>query len=177
MRTFLAVDVPPPEAEGFRFASPTSHITLRFLGERTPAESDQIAKVVGPAVRPLPPFRCVLRGAGAFPNVERPRVAWVGVAEGATELIDLERVVSSALGTVGIAAEPRPYFPHLTLFRVRGRSDAGRVRRLVDELRDRTMGTAEIREVLLKESRLTPQRAEHRTLAAFPLAGTPPGPA
>jgi 2'-5' RNA ligase len=96
------------------------HVTLRFLG---PTEPDRIAAVrtaVEAAARRVKPFELGLAGGGAFPNLARPRVLWLGLARGLDRLDDLTRRVAGALAEQGWPHDDRPARPHLTLARSDG---------------------------------------------------------
>ena len=96
------------------------HLTIRFLG---PTPEDQVsagAKAVGEIAAATPPFDVELSGAGAFPSPERPRVLWIGVATGTTELERLAAAANERLATLGWPVDERPYRAHLTLARSDG---------------------------------------------------------
>lgn len=172
-RLFFAVEVPPPRAEGFTFAEAPPHLTLRFLGDVPEEQVPTLVRCAEEALRDLPAFRLVLRGAGVFPGPARPRVLWAGVGEGAEEVGRLAERLSASLLGLGWPLEKRPFVPHLTLLRIRNREEAERARRTVAELAGRELGSTEIRAVLLKESTLTPNGAIHGTIATIPLAEAP----
>jgi RNA 2',3'-cyclic 3'-phosphodiesterase len=126
---FVAV-VPPPEVvaalaerledlpiPGRLVPPPNFHITLRFVGKVDPVSYDRLLASL--ATRSLvEPFRVRLGGFGAFPNPRRATVVWVGVdADPALE--DLAAIVEDAVVTAGFDPEERPFFPHLTVARVR----------------------------------------------------------
>jgi 2'-5' RNA ligase len=96
------------------------HLTIRFLGitpsERLPAVSAAVAAVAALE----PPFVVAIRGAGAFPNVRRPRALWLGIDAGAAELADLSRMMNVELAGAGWPPDDRPFRPHLTLARSDG---------------------------------------------------------
>jgi 2'-5' RNA ligase len=96
------------------------HLTLRFLGptldERMPALVDAIQG----AVAGVTPFRVRLAGGGAFPGPDRPRVLWLGVAEGVDRLGDLARSLEDRLVSAGWLRDERPFRAHLTLARSDG---------------------------------------------------------
>jgi 2'-5' RNA ligase len=96
------------------------HLTLHFLG---PTLDDRIVPAtaaVRAAATASTPFEVSIGGAGAFPSASRPRALWLGIRSGATELIELARVVDATLVTAGWMFEPRPLSPHLTLARSDG---------------------------------------------------------
>ncbi len=103
------------------------HTTLKFLGEVDPARVPEIIARVqrGMAMQPTAPAIVRLRGLGAFPQPERPKVIWLGV-QGESEsnqgrLLSLARAVEDWMAELGFPREERPFRAHLTLGRVRDR--------------------------------------------------------
>src|ERR671937_1155523 len=78
------------------------HFTLAFLGEQ-PGPDDALA--AGESLRDLTAFELVLSGVGAFPSTMRPRVIWLGVTGGASDLIGAAERLHKALRERGFALE------------------------------------------------------------------------
>lgn len=133
MRLFIAL-TPPPEVqrtvwEAFRslrarelpvkWVSPDGvHLTLKFLGEVGDERRDELVTALGAAAAGMRPIALAVRGAGVFPDPERPRVFWAGVEpDPALEL--LAHGVERGFGALGFATEGRPFRPHLTVGRAR----------------------------------------------------------
>jgi len=95
------------------------HITLKFFGEVVPERFDAIEEMIGFAVRGMPPIHLTIAGAGAFPDLVRPRVLRLDLG-GATNDLELlqDRLERGGLG-LGFAPEGRPFHPHITLGRVK----------------------------------------------------------
>jgi 2'-5' RNA ligase len=111
-----------PGGEDLRWTAPEAwHITLQFLGN---AGADQLEclKVRFGAVQ-SPPAPVQLGALGAF---ERGGIVYVDVDPGPA-LIALQQKVLAATSTCGFIPEDRPFHPHITLARVKGRR---RLRRL-----------------------------------------------
>ncbi|MCI4368577.1 MAG: RNA 2',3'-cyclic phosphodiesterase [Thermoplasmata archaeon] len=172
MRAFVAVEVPHPQVPGVRGppASSPTHVTLKFLGEVPAERAAEFASALRPAVLPVRGFHATLSGVGAFPSNARPRVLWVGFKEGRETLSDLADRVDRALEPLGFPREEARFVPHVTLFRVRGPRDQALAERLLAAPPVGPLGEIDVREILLKESRLTPNGAVHSTLERFPLA-------
>lgn len=178
VRAFVAIDLGPPAAlpEGARPDAAPAHLTLRFLGEVAEDREEAIASALREAVAGVSPFTVTFEGVGAFPSRHAPRVVWVGATSGAAPLVALARRVSAALAAAGFPPEPRPFAPHVTLFRVRSARDRERARLLLEgTLPPPPPRTVHVMEVLLKQSTLTRNGAQHRTRERFPLSG-PAGP-
>ena len=94
------------------------HLTLRFLGTVDRVTYERFLHAIGDQEHPEP-FTVSFDGLGAFPNTRRAAVVWAGVDQGIVELELLNELAESAAQAAGLAAEERPYRPHLTLARVR----------------------------------------------------------
>lgn len=141
------------------------HLTLKFLGEVN-AESDvpRLEKAIRAAVQGTERFELTLYGTGAFPDLRRPRVLWVGVKP-CPPLEFLQVRLESFLEQEGFPREERPFKPHLTLGRVKGRSglEAALVELRKHETRE--FGSMTVSRLSLFESRLKPDGAEYRVVS------------
>jgi len=95
------------------------HLTLKFLGET----SDEKIVVVKTALDGIggrfSPFEISLKNAGAFPDIQSPRVLWIGLDKGAKESGDIASLIDEELSKIGFDKESRPFASHLTIGRVR----------------------------------------------------------
>jgi 2'-5' RNA ligase len=139
------------------------HLTLRFLGDVREGLVEGLKGLVSGLG--FSPFRMELVGVGAFPNLRRPRVVWVGIREGVEELRGIfDRLEPEVVG-MGFKPEGRGLSPHITIARVRSGRNRGK---LVDEVSshgDEPLGGFEVRHVRLKKSVLTPRGPVYSTLA------------
>lgn len=108
-------------ADGLRWSSPESwHVTLVFLGATSPSQYDcVIARLRSLAATPVP---VQLEGLGFF---DRSGVFFAGVRI-SSELAELQKSVVAATSECGFEPEDRPYHPHITLARNRGRENGVR---------------------------------------------------
>lgn len=134
VRSFIALEVPlsirealarlgegvPASAGRVRWvAAPSLHLTLVFLGEIQDGRLIPVAETLRAAASGIPPFVTALSGIGGFPGLERPRVVWVGVGEGAAEVRRLKERLDAVLDPLGFEPGERDFHPHLTLGRVK----------------------------------------------------------
>ncbi len=148
--------------DGLRWSAPESwHITLQFLGN-TP-EYDCIVERLRELRSPPVPIR--LEGLGFF---ERAGVFFAGV--GLTpELQLLQQRVTAATGLCGFIPETRPYHPHITLARSKGKG-AHRLRELKRRIhREPTFSSFVAEEFVLYESRTRPTGSEYKIHERFRL--------
>ncbi len=146
------------------------HLTLRFIGEVDGGLETPLARGIAAAVAERPSFPIRLRAAGVFPSHRRARVLWVGVEE-TPALATLQRAVEEAVVRVGVAPDPRPYRPHVTVGRIRRPAPPVGLAGAVAGVRFEA--TADVRRVSLMRSELLPRGARHTEIAACRLAGGP----
>jgi len=187
LRAFLAVDVGKAarralgaaaerlarEVRGreVRFVRPESyHLTLRFLGEIEAERATTLARSVAEAAAGVAPFELRLGEVAPFPSARRPQVIVATVAPEAP-LVALAGAVEAALARAGMAPEPRPFRPHLTLGRVRDRAHPAAA--AAGPLEPAPFRVAE---VVLYRSELLPEGALHTPVERMALGGKVPRP-
>jgi 2'-5' RNA ligase len=137
------------------------HLTLHFFGEIGEESLEKIKVSVLSVKGCRRPFLVEVKGLGAFPNLHRPRILWLGL-EPKDQLRQIHHDCSKALHQAGVATETRPYSPHLTICRLRqpqlGLSD------LFSSVGQTHIGRLPVDKLVLFESRLQSGGTEH-----FPL--------
>ena len=185
IRTFIAVELAPaivaqavslveqlrPAGADVKWvASQNMHLTLKFLGDVREEDTADVCRVVTKTAVEFEPFDITLGGAGAFPNVRRPRTLWIGVTQGEKELVSLQTAVERALAKRGFPKEGRAFHPHLTIGRVREGGPA--MAELGQGLQDHAgfaAGTSTVRELVVFASYLSSTGPTYEPLARAPL--------
>jgi len=200
IRAFLAIDLPPDlraalsavqqelrrrlehrvdRRTRISWVQPASmHLTLRFLGE-TPEEviellHTMLARAVAGHRRIHVPFSRL----GTFPRLQQPRVVWAGPPESweqgteGAQLQALYQTVEEVCRAAGLAAEMRPFSPHLTLARIKeGERPVGQILAESGVLNQSlTSGLLEIKSVIMMKSQLRPTGSLHTPLWECPLS-------
>jgi 2'-5' RNA ligase len=93
------------------------HLTLKFLGDVPVQHMEEISDALRQAAQGHQALRLRVEGAGCFPNLERPRVLWLGVAGDLDALRSLQAGVEKCTSPLGFPPEERSFSPHLTLAR------------------------------------------------------------
>lgn len=176
MRAFIAIDLDPglksAVEEFIRRLEATRadvrwtraggfHLTLKFLGEIDDDRADRVKSALGQVVGRYGPFGLRLEGTGAFPGERNPRVLWIGVVAD-PGLAEFQEDLERSLESEGFLREERPFRPHLTLGRVKGRDRLDRAMALLGARGRDVFGAMSVRKIALFESRLHPQGAEYR---------------
>lgn len=134
------------------------HVTLKFLGEVSQELLPEIETAMAEAAKLSHPFQLGVNGTGAFPNLNRPQLAWVGVNGEMEKLNALQKAVEANLETLGFPKEKRAYSPHLTLGRVRNEApdyDRQRLGKLLSATTFTSAVPVKVTEVHLIRSQLT----------------------
>ena len=154
---------------------PTSnlHITLRFLGEVPTSALGRVGTAVESPFR-QPGFPVTLDACGLFPGRGAPRVLWLGVGEGHSQLCALHEEVARRLQGRREAVAARPFRPHVTLGRLKrvGRADAIQVRAVLETI-PLAVPSWLVGRVVLYESRLCSIGPTYHVLTSGPLASRP----
>jgi len=134
IRTFIAVDISQDIKmdldrliSGFRHESKAIrwvraqnlHLTLRFLGDIPEETIPSLAESLKSNLRGFGSFDLALSGLGGFPNMNKPRVIWVGSDDPKNKLGDLASKVESGCGEAGFGKGDKKFSAHLTIGRVK----------------------------------------------------------
>ncbi|MGC8932092.1 MAG: RNA 2',3'-cyclic phosphodiesterase [Candidatus Methanodesulfokora sp.] len=144
------------------------HITLKFLGDVNEGRLEKVFYTVKETLSGINSFRIMLRGVGAFPSIRRPEVIWIGLGEGAENLIKIMTALETSLARIGFPREKREPVPHLTIARVKKPSKNG-ISSFLESLADMEIGFMEVSDVKVKSSTLTPSGPIYKDLKVIPL--------
>ncbi len=181
VRLFIAIDLPQScknsalkfidelNLSGLKRVAPELlHITLKFLGEvrekDISAVSNELAGIKCGAID------IAVKGAGAFPNLKRPRVIWIG-AEGNFSV--LPNAIDAALTKLGFEREKREFSAHVTVARVKQHQqlDLSKLQKVVKQFEKFEFCRFTADSFALKQSILTSAGPIYQTLREFKLEG------
>lgn len=136
MRAFIAIELPKeikdylsdiqkrlfPAGADVKWVKPDNiHLTLKFLGEITPEALNQTIQSLEVIAANKKAFYLSLSSVGVFPKIDSPKVIWIGINKGSSEI----REFAGEIGKDDLS-------PHITLGRVKSKKDLGK---LVDILK------------------------------------------
>jgi 2'-5' RNA ligase len=185
LRAFIALDLPTELREGIvewgkrelhdpalRVVRPESlHVTLAFLGWTAEKEVERLGEIVAGLDAPAPEMQ--LEDPVGRPSGRRPRLYALPVESPGTATLqgDLQgRLVAARL----YAPEKRPFWPHITVARVRPEGRGSKRPKAVEEppgpLPRRLLSPFRGVRVTLYRSELQPQGARYTPLAQVELS-------
>lgn len=182
MRLFVGIDVgslageirsvqaPLTGLKGVRTTDPeNAHATVKFLGE-SEHDLEALEAAIERAIADagVGPFEASLEGVGAFPSAEYIRVVWLGFRDGTKPIETLHRRVEAETTDLGYDAERHAFTPHVTLARMDNAASKEGVQRFLRESNPE-VGPVRTEALRLKESTLTPEGPEYRTVRRFEL--------
>ncbi|MCC6454963.1 MAG: RNA 2',3'-cyclic phosphodiesterase [Caldilineaceae bacterium] len=207
LRTFIAIDLPAPilaalaatqeQLQAYLAAqhqgaalrwSPTKnlHLTLRFLGETTPRQREEITARLQAVAAKAAPFTLRVdttrNGLGGFPTLRQPRVLWIGLGGELDALGQLQAQVEAVAQAAGFAPEEKDFSPHLTLARAARDADRRTLKEVGQALGDYVQAAGEsapsaaplrfeVDRLVFYQSELGAEGSRYTALAQLPFAG------
>ena len=188
LRTFIAVEIPAPIRQTIQIKTETLrkmlgislvrwvamenvHLTLKFLGDISPANIDSLTQMLHTEADQISAFDMNIGGLGSFPSLRRPRVLFIGI-QAPADLEALQRGIEAACARLGYESESRDFHPHLTLGRVRrdiSTSDQQKIRHAIEGTKIDSLGIARVDSVHLYKSDLKPSGSVYTKLYSAPL--------
>jgi 2'-5' RNA ligase len=133
VRSFIAIELPDElkqelgrlqarlrvDKPRVRWVEPGNiHLTLKFLGDIPQASIEPVTRVLTECAAKITPFKLTVQQLGAFPDIRRVQVVWVGLGGELEKAGQLQKLIEANLSSLGFPAEQRPFSPHLTLGRL-----------------------------------------------------------
>jgi 2'-5' RNA ligase len=148
------------------------HLTLKFLGNIEVDSTGAITRAMETAAQEIPPFHLEVKDLGAFPNLRRVQVVWVGVGGEVNKLVQLQQRIESNLAPLGFTTEARSFTPHLTLARLRNQAsldERQRFGQLISSTNFETAYSIEVEAINLMKSQLTREGAIYNRISSVKL--------
>jgi 2'-5' RNA ligase len=148
-----------------------AHVTLQFYGETPAALVPALRARLAGIARNAAPLTLSTGAIGVFPSAARARVLWLGVTGDIAPLNELARAVSGTAALVP-GADAKPFRPHITLGRVRGR---GEIRDIAQQIAAVHLSSAAfaVEHMALVRSILAPSGPSYTTVAECVLGAAP----
>jgi len=186
-RVFLAIELPEDVKnriiviqdelkillKGIRWTRPEGiHLTLKFFGNIYEKEIVRISEIIAGNTKNAETISLSGGEIGAFPNLGRPRVLWLGLNGDTERLSILQESIDIDLEVYGYEKGRRKFRPHLTLGRAK--SSRGMIMDLshvIKRKKDYQAGQFNCRGLTLFQSELKPGGAVYTKLAYFTFGG------
>jgi 2'-5' RNA ligase len=147
------------------------HLTLKFFGDISTEDVKNICTAVQNRIASGQSLNLKIEKLGVFPDARRPRVIWCDVTGDVENLSVLQRQLDNDFTNIGFPSEDRPFQAHLTLGRIKDPSGFTGINEALTKHSAFAAGEFICTELILFQSRLTPQGAIYTKLAEFALSG------
>lgn len=185
LRTFIAVKVHPEfqlvntlsELKKEMSSEPVKwvelnnfHLTLKFLGDTSREQADDVTRELDEICRQFPSFSCQLQGLGYFKSEGTPRVLFANI-EGAEMLDKISSELGVRLLESGFKPDTSRLSPHLTLARIKFLRNKKVFYEAVEKYRNISFQSLAVRELIFYQSVLNPSGPVYKPLAVKELVG------
>ncbi|MBI5194770.1 MAG: RNA 2',3'-cyclic phosphodiesterase [Nitrospirae bacterium] len=140
------------------------HLTLKFLGSVNEKDTLKVINSMTDVCKKYPAFILEIKGIGIFPNINSPRVLWVG-AEGDGILKGLQKDIEHGMEKIGVEQKDRKFTAHLTLGRFRSLTGKENLLKQIKLHENDSFGAIDIKSLSLMNSELHPSGSRYTRLA------------
>lgn len=184
IRTFIAVNLNPeikeyltslqnilnvPETKIKWVEKNNLHLTMKFLGYISLEQTELIKSILKEITSQYSPFIIKLSSdMGIFPTYGMPRIIWVGIKEGISELKELYNFIENDLSDKSFPRENKDFSSHITIGRVKFIRDKTNFIQILKRINVNIL-SQRVNSVDLMESKLTPNGPIYNITAKFPL--------
>ncbi|MBA7673993.1 RNA 2',3'-cyclic phosphodiesterase [subsurface metagenome] len=184
IRTFIAINLNPeirehlaslqnnlniPESKIKWVEKNNLHLTMKFLGYISLEQTELIKSELKEIASRYSPFIIRLSSnIGVFPTYKMPRIIWVGIKEGISELKELYNSIENKLSNKGFPREDKDFSGHITIGRVKFIRDKTNFIQILKRIEVNNF-TQEVGSIDLMKSKLTPSGPIYDITAKLPL--------
>jgi len=184
MRAFIAVEIPSglskqiselqeflkkSDADANWVPEQNFHYNLKFFGSLTESELKKVIAATQKAISASKSFEIEINGIGGFPTLNSPRVVWIGIKKGSSELKAVADSLEEAYSEIGIPKEEREFQPHLTLCRLKSNDHKHELVEKVKQKEHINIGSFKVTELVLFKSTLKPTGPVYEPVEKFKL--------
>jgi len=109
------------------------HITLKFLGEISSEQAENIKQIITEIAKTTNEFRIKLVNLGVFPNLAQARIIWIGDNKTRLALKQIVEQLELKLAAIGMLKETRIFSNHLTLGRIKNKINSFKLKEILDK--------------------------------------------
>lgn len=146
------------------------HLTLKFLGDVPLKNLELLKRSLACEINRLESFSIPFSKTGIFPNINKPRIIWIGFNH-LQNMIELRELVEITASKLGFQTEGRPFFPHITLGRFSDNYSVTTIHSILSDLNALDLSfvdPVEINSIKIFKSDLKPKGPEYTIIHSIP---------
>ena len=146
------------------------HITLKFLGETHEKEIPKVKQLLQDFTLTHSEFEIVFDKVGIFGSSYNSRVVWFGMEDN-EKIRNLGEDLLNYFHENGYRQDRQNFIPHLTVGRIKKLENKNFFQKQIDKAKEQFLQTFKVSEIILFQSRLTPQGPIYTELGKYNLKG------
>ena len=146
------------------------HLTLKFLGNVTQIQIDEIALQLESLLCKTPSIATKLMNVGAFPHWHRAKIIWIGLDDHQHHLQTLAKNIDEVCKKSGVPAENRFFAPHITIGRIKEQSNLSQLEKAANNYKISYEQEIIFDEFILFQSTLTSAGPIYQKIKSFKLS-------
>lgn len=152
-----------------RFIKPeNTHLTLKFLGDVHEKKVSDLNAALSKAVKHIDSFTINTTEIGVFPNLDFPRIVWLGIYDVSGTLNRLWNNLEKEVSEIGFERDEKGFVPHITIGRIKSLRGKSKLKDMVISFnKDIESYKNYIRGMNLMKSRLYQTGAVYTVLKQF----------
>jgi 2'-5' RNA ligase len=156
---------------GIRWVKPSNiHLTLKFFKRIDDKQLLKIVSTLTDILKSHKSFLISLSEIGIFPNLNHPRVIWVGIKKGKKECVCLQKDIENSIGDRKKEKENRAFSPHLTIGRIKFKNNRPALTDLIEKEKNFSLkADIPVNAIILFQSIFTPKGPIYKSLEKFQL--------
>lgn len=142
------------------------HLTMKFISKLSRKDISEIINDLEVEFKDIESFDFEISGFGAFLNLEKPRVLWLGINHPG-ELAKINESLQEVCEKYGYEKENRPFSPHLTIARIKKQTPFSEYKKITEFLWSCNVGSIcriNVNKISLIQSTLTPEGPIYREI-------------
>ena len=150
------------------------HLTMKFLGNVSAEQCPALLSAVSETCASFPLLRLTAGRVGFFPNVQKPRVIWVGIEDSGGQLPKLHAEIEIAVAPFSPEEIENRFQAHVTLARVKQmrREEAEKIVQIAASIGSNILGGWTASQIELIRSQLSSQGAYHSMIGSAAFSAT-----
>ena len=146
------------------------HISLKFLGDLNCQEIEKTSAVLHNTSTKYQHFKAELtKNIGVFPNINRPRVIWIGIEKGNNIILNIYQSIEEELKSEYFYKEESQYKAHITLARIKYLEYQHKLSDYLKSIKIEPLSES-VKTIELMESHLTEEGPIYTIIKSFPLS-------
>lgn len=146
------------------------HISLKFLGDLNRQEIEITSAILHNISTIYPYFRVELsKNISVFPNINRPRVIWIGIEKGNNIILNIFQSIEKELKSEHFYKRESQFKAHITLARVKYLENQRKLGDYFKSIKIEPLSET-VKKIELMESQLTEEGPIYTIIKSFPLS-------